>query len=86
MDTRNSEFFYTNGHNYIPAVLEVYEAKPLAQVLYGSPVWANTSLTSIDMVQFLRQRVAVPSGVPRGLSEARKWPFLRRHTGLAQDI
>lgn len=38
------QFYYTKGDNYIPAVLEVYRAKPLAQMMYKIPIWANRKL------------------------------------------
>lgn len=61
-----SRFFYTKGGRYIPAALEVFQAKPLAQLLYGAQIWTGNHCSSLETVQskFLRQIFGVPSCVP----------------------
>nr|XP_034966343.1 uncharacterized protein LOC118082652 [Zootoca vivipara] len=61
-----SRFFHTKGRKYIPAALKVFQAKPLAQILYGAQIWTGNHCRILETVQskFLRQIFAVPPCVP----------------------
>uniref|UniRef100_A0A670HL80 ribonuclease H n=1 Tax=Podarcis muralis TaxID=64176 RepID=A0A670HL80_PODMU len=71
-----SRFYFTKGGRHIPAALEVFQAKPLAQLLYGAQIWTGNNCRTLETVQskFLRQILAVPPCAPNAA--------LRLETGL----
>lgn len=71
-------FFYTGGGQLVPAALKLFEAKTLAQILYGAQAGILVKKNSLESIQtkFLRAILAAP----KGTSNAQ----LRIETGMPQ--
>lgn len=69
-------FYYNKGGQYVPAALQVFVIKILAQLLYGSEICTFNSFTTFEAVQtkFLRTILGVPNCVSN--------PILRLETGM----
>ena len=60
------KFYHTKGKHFVPAALELYRAKTLSQLLYGSFSGASTSsIMLLERVQskFLRKIIQIPNCV-----------------------
>uniref|UniRef100_A0A803T0U9 ribonuclease H n=1 Tax=Anolis carolinensis TaxID=28377 RepID=A0A803T0U9_ANOCA len=72
------KFLKTGGGHYIPAALKLFEAKPIAQMMYGAQLGPYPNFAPLEQVQskFLRSMMQVPRCVSNAI--------LRLETGLVR--
>ena len=57
-----TRFFHTVGGKHVPSVLQVFKARTISQMLYGSQLFAYANLRPLEIVQtkFVRDILGVP--------------------------
>ena len=57
-----TRFFHTVGGKHVPSVIQVFKARIISQMLYGSQLFVYTNLRPLEIVQtkFARAILGVP--------------------------
>ena len=60
-----SRFHYQKGNQFVPAAIQVFQAKIITQLLYGIPIWILAFNKEVEQicVTFLRRILGIPNSV-----------------------